>query len=304
MSTAAVRPQSVVAVHASPRYARVMFTTDFSDTSMQALPLAAAVARTFSSDLHLLYAMDSGAPGITVPELGVDVSGVMERDARARLTGIKYSTELEGVRVPIPQVFRRGLGELPQKIAAEEIDLLVMATHGSKGFRHLLLGSVTEDLIRSIPCPVLTVGPHMRIGIGAEFRPKHILFATDATPDSFRALPHAMLFAQKSRSDLTLVHVLPKGSEKSPQAKAFAALIQDALHECLPLAAIKECSPEIVVCFGNPAEEILNAARKRQSELIVTGARSNNNKGTFSRSISYAVIADATCPVLTVKGRN
>lgn len=271
---------------------------------MQALPVAAAVARTFCSDLHLLYAMGPGAPGAIVPELGVDVSGVMERDARARLTGIKYSDELQGVRVPIPQVFRRGLGELPQKVAAEEIDLLIMATHGSKGFRHLLLGSVTEDLIRSAPCPVLTVGPHMRMKIGAEFHPKHILFATDATPDSFRALPHAMLFAQRAGCDLTLIHVLPKKSETSPQCKAFAALMQDALHESLPLTAIKKCNPEIIVCFGNPVEEILSVARKRHTELIVMGARSNNHKDSFSRSVSYGVIADANCPVLTVKGRS
>lgn len=304
MSTAVIHSQTVVARHASPHYAKVMFTTDFSATSLEALPLAAAVARTFSSDLHLLYAMTPGGSGTVVPEFGVDVSEVMAGDAFARLVGIKHSDELQGVRVATPEVFRRGLWELPEKIARDEFDLLVMATHGNKGFRHLLLGSVTEELIRTAPCPVLTVSPHVKLKAGAEFHPKHILFATDATADSFRALPHAMLFAQRAGCDLTLVHVLAKGSEMSPQARAFAALMQDALHEALPLTAIKECSPEIVVCFGDPVEEILNAARERESELIVMGARSNANKATFSHSVSYGVIADAKCPVLTVKGRS
>lgn len=304
MSAAVLQPVHKIVEPISPRYAKLMFTTDFSTTSLQALPLAAAVARTFSSELSLLYAMTPGANGATVPEMGVDISSVMERDARARLVGMKYSDELAGVRVAMPEVFRSGLIDLPEKIAGDEIDLIILATHGSLGLRHLLLGSFAEDLIHTSPCPVLTMGPHAKVNSEAEFIPKHILFATDATPDSFRALPHATLFAHKAGTDLTLLQVLPKGSEASPQGTAFCALMREALHHALPVSAIKECAPEIVVCFGDTVDEILNAARERQSELIVMGARGNNNKASFSRSVSYGVIAQANCPVLTVRGKN
>ena len=303
MNTALAAADHATYHDSSSHYARLLFTTDFSATSLQALPLAAAIARTFASELHLLYALTPDAYVFAVSEFTPTGASITERDARARLNEIKFSDELQGVTVAAPAVFRRGLNELSQKIACDEIDLVVMATHGSKGFRHLLLGSVTEDVIRTSPCPVLTMGPHVRLNSDAEFYPQHVLFATDATPDSFRALPHAMFFAKKAGCGLTLVHVLPKGHEGSLEANAFAALLQDGLHRALPLTAIRECNPEIAVCFGNPVEEILNIARERESGLIVMGARSNANKATFSRSVSYGMIAEANCPVLTVRGK-
>ena len=79
--------------------------------------------------------------------------------------------------------------------------------------------------------------------------------------------------------------------------------MKDGLHRTLPLTAIKNCNPQILVSFGDPVKQILEIARDRGSELIVMGARSNKNKATFSRSVSYGVIAQAPCPVLTVRGR-
>ena len=79
--------------------------------------------------------------------------------------------------------------------------------------------------------------------------------------------------------------------------------MQDGLHRTLPLTAIKTRNPEIMVRFGNPVKEILESAAERGSELIAMGARSNANKPAFSRSVSYGVIAQAPCPVLTVTGR-
>jgi nucleotide-binding universal stress UspA family protein len=158
-------------------------------------------------------------------------------------------------------------------------------------------------MIHAAACPVLTIGPEIEPRSRSEFHPKHILFATDASADSFRALPHAILFARKQGSDLALVHVLSMGHEGTPEADAFAALMQDALHRALPISAMRDCRPEIMVRFGNPIEEILKAARERGSELIVMGARSTANRSTFSRSVSYGVIAQAPCPVLTVRGR-
>ena len=65
---------------------------------------------------------------------------------------------------------------------------------------------------------------------------------------------------------------------------------------------MKNCRPEIVVCFGSPIEEILNAAQERDTGLIVMGARRSSKRATFSRSVSYRVTSRATCPVLTVRG--
>lgn len=285
-----------------PRFERVLFPTDFSETSLSALPFAASVARTFQSELKLLHVLVPGEYMFTVPEITSDASGLIERDADARLLALKYSAELRGVKVGLPEVFAGGFRLLAKKIAADDVDLVVMATHGSRGFRHMLLGSVAEDVIHTASCPVLTIGPKAAKTHDTEFRPKHILFATDASADSFRALPYAIQLAQRQCSDLTVVHVLSREHPGTPEAEAFASLMREGLHRGLPLTAIKACNPEIVVSFGNTAEQILNATRERGSQLIVMGARSSTKRPTFSHSVSYGVISQATCPVLTIRG--
>ena len=285
-----------------PRFERVLFPTDFSEISLSALPFAASVARTFQSELKLLHVLVPGEYIFTLPEITSDVFGLIERDADARLLALKYSAELRGVKVGLPEVFTGGFRRLPEKIAGDAIDLMVMATHGSRGFRHMLLGSVAEDVIHSASCPVLTVGPKAAKTHDSEFRPKHIVFATDASADSFRALPYAIQLAQRQCSDLTLVYVLSREHPGTPEAEAFASLMREGLRRGLPLTAIKACNPEINVSFGDTVEQILNAARERGSELIVMGARSSTKRATFSRSVSYGVISRATCPVLTIRG--
>ena len=286
----------------SPRFERVLFTTDFSETSLRALPLAAAVTRTFGSELKIVYGLTPGDQVCAVPEFTTGVTTIVASDADDRLRVLKKSAELEGLTVKT-EVYQNGIGSVAQEIAEDDVDLVVMATHGSRGIRHLLLGSVAEEVTHTAAPPVLTLGPHASPTADSEFHPKHILFATDATPDSFRALPSAIQFASKRGSGLTLAHVLQRKVQKSPDAEAFAVLMRDGLHNAIPLTVIKACSPEILVRFGDPVKEILDIARDRGTELIIMGARSNNNRATFSRSVSYGVIAQAPCPVLTIRGR-
>lgn len=288
-----------------PCIERLLFATDFSDASRAALPFAAAVADTFKSELHLLHLLMPEAYRYLPPKPIPAGVNLLEEDAQRAMQDLRNSVLLRGIRLT-SEVAKGELGLLLRRIDSREIDMLVIGTHGRQGFRRLLLGSIAEEIIRHAPCPVLTVGPHVTHVNDRAFRPKHVLFATDASSDSFRALPYAVLFAMKQCSDLTMVHVLPKSDEATPERDAFAALMQDALHHTIPLQAIKSCSPEILVKFGDPAEQILQAAAERGCELIVMGARSESVKleNIRSRGVSYGVIAGAACPVLTVRGRD
>jgi nucleotide-binding universal stress UspA family protein len=288
-----------------PRIQQLLFATDFSDASRAALPFAAAIADTFKSELHLLHLLMPEAYRYLPPERIPASVNSLEDDAQRAMQDLRNSVLLRGIRLT-SEVAKGELGLLLRRIGDRDIDMLVIGTHGRQGFRRLLLGSIAEEIIRHAPCPVLTVGPHAKHVNGREFRPKHVLFATDASPDSFRALPYAVLFAMKQCSDLTMVHVLPKSREAAPDVDAYVALMHDALYHTIPLMAIKGCSPEILVKFGDPAEQILQAADERGCELIVMGARSESVKleNIRSKGVSYGVIAGATCPVLTVRGRD
>lgn len=289
-----------------PRIEEVLFATDFSAESLAALPFAAAIAQTFNSKIHLLHLLMPETYAFVPPETVPAIVESIEDDAFNRMLQLRSAEALKGLKLGSAEVARGELGVLLRRIEERNIDLLVIGTHGRRGFQRLLLGSIAEEIVRRARCPVLTVGPHAHFPKSGGFHPKHVVFATDATPDSFRALPYAVLFAKRECSDMVMVHVLEHRDKQTPEAEAFAALLRESLHHTIPLDAIKTCSPEILVRFGDPVKEILDAAHERNSELIVMGARSGSvkNEKIFSKGVSYGVIAGATCPVLTVRGRD
>jgi len=289
-----------------PQLQGILFATDFSAESLAALPFAAAISQTFNSRIHLLHLLMPQTYQFVPPETIPAIAESIEQDALTRMLELRSSQALKGLKPGSAEVAKGELGELLRRIEERNIDLLVIGTHGRRGFQRLLLGSIAQEIVRRAPCPVLTVGPHAHFPKSGGFHPKHVVFATDATPDSFRAMPYAVLFAKRECSDMAMVHVLPDGDEQTPEAEAFAALMRESLHHTIPLDAIKSCSPEILVHFGDPVTEILNAAHERESELIVMGARSRSVKfeKIFSKGVSYGVIAGASCPVLTVRGRD
>ena len=140
------------------RLGRVLCPYDFSKFSTLALPIAAALCRSFDATLVLAHVMypyfefpnfsgESVAPSLTQPT----------HPAREALTRI--AEDLEGVRTEI-QVFV-GVPHRELRHFAEEtgVDLVVMATHGHTGIAHMLLGSVAEKILRTAPCPVMSIRP-------------------------------------------------------------------------------------------------------------------------------------------------
>jgi universal stress protein A len=140
---------------------RILVPTDFSKHSLNALTYAAAFAEKFGAELYLLHVVQdlslvlpdpvSGAPplGPPIDQLTAAVLVAMDKlIAENKLANLKVHKEVrEGS--PFYEVIR---------FAKEvDIDLIVMGTHGRTGLVHVLLGSVTEKVVRKAPCPVLTV---------------------------------------------------------------------------------------------------------------------------------------------------
>ena len=93
-------------------------------------------------------------------------------------------------------------------------DMIVMGTHGASGFEHLVLGSVTEKVLRKARCPVLTVPPRAHATSALPF--KQLLCAMDFSESSLAALELALSFAEESGSALTLLHVIEWPWEEPP----------------------------------------------------------------------------------------
>jgi universal stress protein A len=147
-------------------FRRILITTDFSETSLQAIPVAVEIASHFDAELLLVHVLpvdtptpwdippyaDFGLASLPLPEYEAQVRQEVER--RLAMVAAK---QVHGVKV-------RGLvgrgdaaAEVNRMATSEKADLIVLATHGWTGWRHLVFGSVAEKVLREAPCPVLSV---------------------------------------------------------------------------------------------------------------------------------------------------
>ena len=145
---------------------RMLVPVDFSTASRNALSLALDLAREIGAEVHVMHVLEH--PLYMVPDLTVTVSGspseayvaYARKQAAHLMQELLASFKETGVRVTHEIV----PGEPERKILSSagegSFDLIVMGTHGKKGLKHLLLGSVAEWVVRNAPCPVLTTREH------------------------------------------------------------------------------------------------------------------------------------------------
>ncbi|MGA2920928.1 MAG: universal stress protein [Candidatus Sulfotelmatobacter sp.] len=292
----------------------VLFATDFSPTSESALPYATAISRHFGSTLHVAHVLSDSS--VLLMTGGVDYVSVgtlyedAHSDAQERIQRI--TTRLEGI--PHRTYVRHGQvwTNLSSIVKENAIDLIVVGSHGRTGLEKLLLGSVAEDIMRHLPCPVLTVGPKVagRAKLqefqtkGRELAPvelelRQIVFATNFTTGAMIVAPVAVGLAEQFRAQLTLMHVIEQYANWDTRPGPIEDGVQK-LQALVPKDASLAYPPEIMMEFGTASECILDTAAERDADLIVLGARPAEGATHLPWSTVHRVVAHAACPVLTV----
>ena len=137
-----------------PRFKKILCPVDFDQNSLAALRLASELAQERKGTLLLLHVVEL-PPG---PEVALPF-GKMETDARARIEKLAGRKVNGKARYEVEIMMGDPSAHILQAGKRWGADLIVMATHGRKGFRHLVLGSVAERVVREASCPVLTVSP-------------------------------------------------------------------------------------------------------------------------------------------------
>lgn len=143
-------------------YRKILIPLDGSELAEEAMGAAVPVARAFGSEILLLGVLDLTAGMYDVYSEAfspVDLRAQLEKFIDAALARARARVEAEGI--PVRTFLEVGVPheEIAQLAQREGVDLIVMTTHGRKGLSHLLLGSVTEKVFRTAPCPVLVVRP-------------------------------------------------------------------------------------------------------------------------------------------------
>ncbi|MBN2489952.1 MAG: universal stress protein [Planctomycetes bacterium] len=140
---------------------KIMVTTDFSETSYGAFPLAARIAEGFDAKLCCVYVLRSPDPfWIGNPAIGpvLPTPAALRAEALEHLEKV-VADKFGGLKRKALAVVINGQShlEIVEYARQNDIDMIVMATHGHTGIQGVLIGSTTERVVRSAPCPVLTV---------------------------------------------------------------------------------------------------------------------------------------------------
>ncbi len=307
------------------RIAKILCPIDFSEFSRHAFDRAVAIARSHGGAVTAIHVVPIQLATPALPYIEPQSLGpfeISEAD-RARIVGelrrFLAADALTGVLVSFEAT---EAPDIHQEILAcadrLPANLIVMGTHGRSGFQRMMLGSVTEKVLRTARTPVLTVPsalPDVVPSGGGPFQ--RILCAVDFSACSMAALGYAAALAEESRARLAAVHVI----ELAPPAydplvgpaidlpgyrQACETTSRERLRNVIPTAIRKSKNidagiEEMVVC-GKPHHEILRIAEEWRSDLIVLGVHGRNvvDRMLFGSTVE-PVVRRAHCPVLTVR---
>lgn len=289
-------PESV----AIPSFSRILLATDFSASSAASAAFAALVADYYRASLVVAHIISVApqAEGVVQKEPETDKSREV---AEARLRDFVVATALGGCNYETVV----GRGQVWEVLAAmieeKHIDLIVLGTRGRSLVGKLLMGSVAQRIFSLAPCPVLSVSPRAHLSLAADRGLSRILYATDFSPASLKALPYALSLAEVSHARLVLLHA-PATSEANSNEIAMG--YHQHLSALIPPEHRSRCESDTLVTVGEPSRAILDAAAENSADLIILGAHAY--EGTLSHfqvpiSIAYRVVAQAPCPVLRVR---
>jgi nucleotide-binding universal stress UspA family protein len=297
----------------------VMLATDFSGASDQASRHALAVARCYKAKFYLAHVVSSW--GITM--CGPDALALAEKTVSTEASQLGDTLarkgSLNGLEHEI--IIRQGeiWPELETIIREQKIDLVVIGTHGRQGVKKFLLGSVAEQIFRRADCMVLTVGPacYQEPRVGSPASNPTVLFPTDFSDDSLRALPTAVSCANQFRAKLILLSIIALRSELPTMHRCtedcFMKIRENArvtsinrLAKLIQHAKLV-VEPEFVAEFATGApvsEDILNVSEKLDAGAIVMGLHPRKHVDIASHmpwATACEIVSRAGCPVLTVR---
>ena len=289
---------------------KIAVATDFSDRSREALPVAASLARKFSAELFVVYQCELAL--LTSPP-SFDVEQIFQA-ADEKLSGlIEAEPSFDGLEV-VPLLVRGGnIRTFKESLENQDIDLLVVTTHGRTGVQRFLLGSFAEKTLRFAPCPVLVFRKTGKDKAESEdFAPRRILIPHDGSVISRHAVDCACKWARAFDAKARLLQVV----NNQPQTVGFGPDILGGWHQyeekCKHLAreelqsiaeAEESIEPEVAIRVGHPVLEILNQAEDYGADLIVMGTTGKTGLQHYLLgSVAEKTVREASCSVLVVEG--
>jgi len=288
------------------KFSNILFPVDFSENCRAVAPFVLAVAKREFARLTLVHVVDDSFMWYQTPEVSyVDELSVprLIEQAEHRLTF--FADELFP-GMPSDLVIRDGdPGNSVMEVAQESgIDLIMMPTRGLGRFRAALLGSVTAKVLHDAECPVWTATRPVKPASGDESAGwRNITCAIDTSDDALRIIRYARELHSGYGSAIHLVHAVPGASAVPEQDfdRDFDRFLKDSARQTIGEIQV-ELGTDFQLCVegGKIPSVVVSSANRDQADLILIGRGAITHFGGRLRSHAYAIIRDATCPVLSV----
>ncbi len=287
---------------------RILVATDFSTTADAAETLAFRLARAFSAELHVVHVRVILEDPLMAEEHQLEIERlVASTDDASERALAEGRTDHDELTVHTHLVRSISAAEAITELAADQnCDLVVMGTHGRRGIKHLLLGSVAEHVVRSVRVPVVTVRPDCRL---FSARPSRMLVAHDFSDQSAEAAKVAGAWARAFGSEITLLHVVepvvyPEFYTFNLATDDILTRSRDRATEVLDDAAgqlLDELPVDTSVVIGRAADAILSEAESGGFDLVVMGTRGLSElEQLVLGSVAESVLRRCPVPLLTV----
>lgn len=271
---------------------RILVPTDFSEYAENALKAAALIAKKNNSEIFLLHLLelpsqmnDAIVGGSSIPEVMLFI-----KKANELLQKIKEQPYLNGITINASVQFEKAFDGILSFNKKNEIDLIVMGSHGASGMEEILIGSNAEKVVRLSEIPVLVVKKDTK-----ELKFENFVFASDFSKETEEPFKKMLEFANIFNANLFLVLISTPNSFKT----TFEA--EETMNQFIKNYDIKNYSLHI---FNDTNIEngITNFSKKINADLI--GICTHGRTGLahfFNGSISEDLVNHIAKPVITFK---
>jgi nucleotide-binding universal stress UspA family protein len=292
------------------RLQKILVPIDFSERSTAAAEHAAAMAAKFDSELIFLHAVPPGPYEHGFFEGGFNASAVwpdreeIEENLGGQLAELVARTS-RGRRVEPLIVWGDPALKIEELAEHEQVDLIMMPTHGYGPFRRFALGSVTAKVLHDLKCPVFT-GAHVEELPESATEPYELVAcAIDLAPHSESVLRWAADFAKAWGADLHVIHAgppipaVPVDGHAEP-SDLHRNVNQSRLEQVQSMLAEIGAEARVDVDFGEPSDLVPSVAKDIAADILVIGRSMDDSLIGRLRTHSQAIIRDSPCPVISI----
>ncbi len=269
---------------------KILVPTDFSIQAENALKVAVQIAKKNDGVIYLLHSMEMPTHLANMNNGALPESLFFIKLAEKQFEELLQKPYLADAEIHQAIGHAEIYDDIAEAVKKDEIDLIIMGSHGANGFKEMFIGSNTEKVVRTSNIPVLVIkNPHQN------FEVNDFVFATDFSEECRKPFDDAQKFAKAIGAKMHLLFVnTPNDFKTTTQAKeTMNQFIRGMGVENYSLNIYNETSVE---------KGILQFAKDTNADLV--GMSTHGRKGIshfFNGSISEDLVNHANMPVITFK---